>query len=67
MRHGSGNRGGSRGNSGDGGSSGEDRWRSGRDVQDGSDVGGMIGRVYPAGWAAKTKAQNHRYKQRRRK
>ena len=30
----------------------------------GSDVGGFI---YPAGWATKTKAQKHKYKQRRRK
>ena len=35
--------------------------------QDGSGGGGLSGRVYPAGWATKTRAQMHRYNQRRRK
>ena len=35
--------------------------------QDGSGVGGLSGRVYPAGWTTKTRRQKHRYKQRRRK
>jgi hypothetical protein len=35
--------------------------------QDGSDVGGLSDRVYPAGWATKTRAQKQRYWQKRRK
>ena len=35
--------------------------------QDGSGGGGLSGRAYPAGWATKTRAQMHRYNQRRRK
>ena len=35
--------------------------------QEGSGVGGLSGRVLPAGWATKTKSQRQRYWQRRRK
>ena len=35
--------------------------------QDGSGVGGLSGRVYPADWATKTRAQKQRYWQRWRK
>ena len=35
--------------------------------QDGSGLGGLSGRLYPAGWKTKTAAQKHKYNQRRRK
>ena len=42
---------------GGGGNSGEDDGGAVEEMdQDGSDVGGPIGRVYPADWATKTKA-----------
>ena len=67
---GSGNGGGSRGSDsgGGGGNSGEDNGGAVEEMdQDGSGVGGPSGRVYPADWTTKTKAQKHRYKKRRRK
>ena len=70
QRSGSGNGGGSRGSDsgGGGGNSGEDNGGAVEEMdQDGSGVGGLSGRVHPAGWATKTKSQKHRYKQRRRK
>ena len=51
-----------------GGNSGEDNGGAVEEMdQDGSDVGGPSGRVYPVGWATKIKTQKHNYKQRRRK
>ena len=48
--------------------SGEDNGGAAEEMdQDGSGVGGLSGRVHPAGWATKTKSQKHKYKQRRRK
>ena len=67
---GSGNGGGSRGSDsgGGGGNSGEDNGGAVEAMdQDGSDVGGPSGRVYPADWATKTKDQKKKniYKRRR--
>ena len=51
-----------------GSGSGEDNGGAAEEMdQDGSGVGGLSGWVHPAGWATKTKSQNHNYKQRRRK
>ena len=48
--------------------SGEDNGGAAEEMdQEGSGVGGLSGRVLPAGWATKTRTQKHKYKQRRRK
>ena len=48
--------------------SGEDNGGAAEEMdQDGSGVGGLSGRVHPAGWATKTKSQKRGYWRRRRK
>ena len=50
-----------------GGNSGEDNGGAVKEMdQDGSDVGGPSGRVYPADWATKTKDQKKKIYKRRR-
>ena len=48
--------------------SGEDNGGAAEEMdQEGSGVGGLSGRVLPAGWATKTKNQKKKYKRRRRR
>jgi hypothetical protein len=51
-----------------GGNSGEDNGGAVEEMdQDGSDVGGPSGRVYPADWTTKTKDQKKKYIYKRRR